>query len=60
MRGGNVYYFRYLKRNTTIPVARVHGYGPGGPNDINNPTALPYLILEYMPGKPLDPKEIPA
>ncbi|KAG9252587.1 kinase-like domain-containing protein [Emericellopsis atlantica] len=45
---------RYVKRNTTIPVPEVYGYGSGGSHNTNNPTGRPYLILEYIPGRPLD------
>ncbi|PNY23580.1 Aminoglycoside phosphotransferase [Tolypocladium capitatum] len=48
----------YIKRNTTIPIPRVYGYGPGGRLDTDNPTGLPYVILEYIPGRPLDAKDL--
>ena len=47
-----------MKENTTIPIAQVHGYGRGDALDTNNPTKLPYIILEYIHGRPLDPNDL--
>ncbi|ATY63013.1 kinase-like domain [Cordyceps militaris] len=48
----------YIQTNTTIPIPRVYGYGPGGDLDMNNATGLPYIILEYIVGQPFDPKRL--
>lgn len=36
----------------------MYGHGPGGDLDSDNATGLPYLILEYIVGEPLDSKRL--
>ncbi|KAG9251951.1 kinase-like domain-containing protein [Emericellopsis atlantica] len=47
----------YLKRNTTIPVPEIYGYGIGASNDTSI-TGRPYLILEYVSGRPLNSDDL--
>ncbi|ATY63242.1 kinase-like domain [Cordyceps militaris] len=48
----------YIHDRTTIRIPRVYGYGSGGELDPNNDTGLPFVILEYISGRPLDPKQL--
>lgn len=44
--------------NTTIPIPRLYGHGPGGDRDSDNPTGLPFVILEHIVGQPFEPQRL--
>ncbi len=42
----------------TILILCIYRYRPRGPSNTENPTELLYIILEYMPSRPLDLKDL--
>ena len=47
-----------MAENTTVPMPHLQGYG-FGPSE-TNPTGLPFLLLDYVPGKQLCGTDLPG
>ncbi|KAF5019173.1 hypothetical protein F66182_8823 [Fusarium sp. NRRL 66182] len=45
---------RYITDKTTIPLPRIHAYGRGERLIRDSPTTQAFLIIDFVPGQPLD------
>lgn len=45
---------RYIKSKTTVPLPDIHAYGRENSLTRNSSTIPAFLILDFLPGRPLD------